>query len=670
MSFKRIFSHRLTLPTCLALILAASAHAADISSYPASFFAAAHPNTAYDMIRRLPGFVFDDGTNARGYSGTAGNVLIDGQRPTAKTDDLKSILQRIPASDVNTIEVISGNPRGLNMEGHTVVANVIRKRSAVTDLIASASTNTWLDGHTVHDLKLEYIHTEGHWRYEASIERFPNYDDAAGQGSNVVTTFLGGNERQHINYTSAAEGWDFNSAVTMPLLKGQFRANLTIQDSPNSSVLRYFSSTGSQKVLDDSHQNNIEFGTHWTGEWNGFFLSILSLQRLGHYTELNALYAPESSQIFSTAQNTGESIFHAVMRYDGFAHFSIEGGGEAVYNFLRSRSNYIENTVVISLPGANADVSEERGQAFLQLTWKFSTNVSLLAGSRFEFSTIRERGNANQTRSFFYPKPRFVLSWTPNHENQLRLRIQRKVGQLDFTNFAASSDLLTSGVHAGNSQLRPDQHMQYELYYQRQFWKSGALRLGLLHEDLKDVVDRVPIYANGAIYDAPGNLASGQDDKIYADGSLPLKRFGISGGTVRLKSTFRFSSVEDPVTDQMRRISGERPYSVRIYFSQDLPRWHSTWGIDFDAGWDEYYYRVQSYEHRYMTPPYLQIHWQYDPTAAWSLRVEADNIVPFTFRQTVISYNGLRGSSAPAQITTLQINSQPRLFLQIRHTFG
>ena len=64
-------------------------------SYPASFFAGAQLTTAYDLVGRLPGFVYDSGRNARGFSGTAGNVLIDGMRPTAKTDDLTTILQRI-----------------------------------------------------------------------------------------------------------------------------------------------------------------------------------------------------------------------------------------------------------------------------------------------------------------------------------------------------------------------------------------------------------------------------------------------------------------------------------------------------------------------------------------------------------------------------------------------
>ena len=52
------------------------------------------------MIERLPGFVFDDGSSVRGFEGAAGNVLIDGQLPTSKTDDLESVLRRIPASQV------------------------------------------------------------------------------------------------------------------------------------------------------------------------------------------------------------------------------------------------------------------------------------------------------------------------------------------------------------------------------------------------------------------------------------------------------------------------------------------------------------------------------------------------------------------------------------------
>ena len=76
--------------------------------YQPSFFAAGRPDTAYDMVLLLPAFTFDPGGAARGYEASAGNVLIDGQRPSTKFDSLTDILKRIPASSIARVEVIRG----------------------------------------------------------------------------------------------------------------------------------------------------------------------------------------------------------------------------------------------------------------------------------------------------------------------------------------------------------------------------------------------------------------------------------------------------------------------------------------------------------------------------------------------------------------------------------
>ena len=76
-------------------------------TYDPAFFAAAKPESAYDMVLLLPGFAFDPGDqDSRGLASAAGNVLIDGRRPAAKTDSLANILRRIPASGVTRIELI------------------------------------------------------------------------------------------------------------------------------------------------------------------------------------------------------------------------------------------------------------------------------------------------------------------------------------------------------------------------------------------------------------------------------------------------------------------------------------------------------------------------------------------------------------------------------------
>ena len=114
-------------------------------SYKPDFFAQFRPNTAMDMIGRIPGFSFDGGAFARGFSGTAGNVLIDGERPPSRNDSLGSILSRIPASAVVRIDVIRGGAEGIDMQGKAIIANVIRKPDAgLTGALSSginANTN-------------------------------------------------------------------------------------------------------------------------------------------------------------------------------------------------------------------------------------------------------------------------------------------------------------------------------------------------------------------------------------------------------------------------------------------------------------------------------------------------------------------------------------------------
>ena len=135
---------------------------AAIASYPAAYFAGAQLSTAYDMVGRLPGFVFDDGNSARGFAGTAGNVLINSARPTAKTDDLQAILKRIAATRVARIDIIRGGAPGIDMQGQSVVANVILIRGQSTIIVATLQNTFYGDGHDGPGGTLQY--TLQRWR--------------------------------------------------------------------------------------------------------------------------------------------------------------------------------------------------------------------------------------------------------------------------------------------------------------------------------------------------------------------------------------------------------------------------------------------------------------------------------------------------------------------------
>ena len=123
----------------------------------------------------------------RGFGGAAGNVLIDGARPATKNDSLDQLLQRIPASDVARIDVIRGAAPGIDMQGKTVIANVIRKTDNGLKL-TTAVQGTWdANGHFDHGLRLEGSKRSGDTSYEAGLLIGTGADDGTGRGPRIVT---------------------------------------------------------------------------------------------------------------------------------------------------------------------------------------------------------------------------------------------------------------------------------------------------------------------------------------------------------------------------------------------------------------------------------------------------------------------------------------------------
>jgi len=662
--------------TVLALSAAPAAHAADGGSavivYRPDFFAAAHPTTAYDMIGRLPGFTFNDGGTARGFAGTSGNVLIDGQRPTSKTDDLQSVLSRIPASDVERIELIRGGAPGIDMQGQTVVANVIRKTADSTNIVVTASDNIWTRTHeTVPQVDVQFAQHSGDSTYEASATRYGNYDDSVGFGfHNVTDVGTGTVMHQSAHNSGRGSGGGFTGAATVPLLGGQFKANLALQASPFHSAVAYAAPGDDQLITDKSGSNNAELGLHWDGKIGNTELETLFLQRLGHQTDANESVETGDDELFASHTNTGESIARATLRYLPINTLTLEGAIEGAYNFLNGTSRFIDNGTNIPIPSGNASVNEKRGELFAQATWKISDKLMLEAGMRAELSTISEKGDVTQSRTFFYPKPRVVLTWSPDAQTQFRLRYERVLGQLDFNNFVASSNLSSTGVNAGNANLRPDQHEQFELSAERHFWEKGAIVVTLLHEKIKDVVDYIPITNLSGTFDAPGNIGTGSNDQVDVELTLPLDKLGLSNGLIKATNIFRFSKVRDPETGDNRVISGERPQDIEWTLSQDIPSLKSTWSIFYFNCWDEYYYRLSQTRHRSTIPPYLELTWDYTPTPDWTFRLAVYNAGAFTYDDTLYDYAGPRASNGLSEVEQLSIKSQPRIYFRIRKTFN
>jgi outer membrane receptor protein involved in Fe transport len=463
-------------------------------------------------------------------------------------------------------------------------------------------------------------------------------------------------------------GVGFTAAYSGPDLGGQLRGNFKLEETYFNNGLSY-GLPPTVVVNDHSRGRDGEIGATYERKIGGYDLEITGLQHLERDSATEVATVPGDNAFFGQNTRTGESILRGTVRYALNPSLNLEAGGEGAYNFLVSDERLIDNGALIALPSANVTVDEKRGELFGQATWKINPKLTLEAGARFEYSTIEESGDTSKSRSFFYAKPRLLLTWDPYTNTEVRLRVERKLGQLNFSSFVSQADLKNAIVNAGNPDLRPDQHWQFEAALEQRFWGKGSIVITGLHEELTDVADYTPLVGSNPPIDGPGNIGKGTSDQLDIEGTVPLDRLGILGGQLKTTTIWRISEVTDPVTHQSRRISGQRPDVLQGTFQQDLPQWKSTWSLTYFKGWRETYYRLGEIDRYHIGNQYMQFEWDYKPTSDLLISAQLDNLLPFKFSRHRTVWDGSRAVDPVLFDDYRTVQSQPRLYLKVRKTF-
>ncbi|MDB5443280.1 MAG: hypothetical protein JWP73_1656 [Phenylobacterium sp.] len=607
-----------------------------ISSYPASFFAAANTSTALDMVNRLPTFTLDTGDSVRGFEGAAGNVLLDGQRPTSKTDALDAILQRIPASKVERIDLIRGGAPGIDMQGKAVIANVIRKKDGSVRGLIQLATQHVEDGRNMGGIRLEGSGgLPGGRTWEANARLGQGPDDGAGPGRNE-TRFADGRRPQIARIKTA--GTDVvhqaTGAFETPALGGRLRVNgYAAREKFKEPEQDFFTSPvpnlqsfGYLQRTDDTEAGGRfirDFGPSTT-------LELVTLRTTRHRStdssafdaNAAALGAGAASDFFNDRRSS-ELILRAVMKHSFGQKLSLELGAENADNKLDSHTRFSIDAVAQAIPAANVRVEEKRTEAFLKTTWRPLADWTVDTALRYESSDISSRGDVVLAKSLQFAKPRLAVAWAPIASTQLRVRIERQVGQLNFDDFVASSSLTNGvGVTAGNPNLNPEQAWVVEGAVEQQLWAGSSVVLTARHFKITDVVDRGPVFAaGGAVFDQPSNIGEGTKDELSAAATLRFDRFGWKGALLKGDITKRWSEVTDPTTRAKRMISDLHPLDWNLSFSQDLAAQHASFGVDMFGGWRRTAYRFNFIE-TLKLQTYVKPFAEWKPRPDLSLRVE------------------------------------------------
>jgi hypothetical protein len=346
----------------------------------------------------------------------------------------------------------------------------------------------------------------------------------------------------------------------------------------------------------DSQTVRGEFGVDFSrtlgGDWTWKLIGLASGrdfaedQRRRRYT-LPA-HALASRTELSLDQRPAEAIARTTFARAGDHALRPEFGVEVAYNRLESALELEVNGAPINLPASNVLVQESRGEAFANAAWKFAADWTLEGGIAAEISKIEVTGDASEEQSFVFWKPSVAAIWAAGAKTQLKVGVRHTVGQLDFTDFAASAQIQDDIPIAGNPSLMPTQTTRAYALVDYRWGSQGALTLEVFGERRKDVLEYVILPSGGE-----GISNAGEADfwGLIGSTNVPLNWL-VEGAKIKANATLSASRFLDPLTGAERDVNGLATPTIDVEFRHDIEGEPWAWGLRYTAATEVVYYYV------------------------------------------------------------------------------
>jgi len=554
-------------------------------------FARFAPKTAYDMLVQVPGFTIREADQERGLGQASENVLINGERIANKTGGAIAELQRIAFANVERIEIVDASSLGIaGLAGQ--VANIILK-----DARKAGGQFEWRPDFRAHYSRpnlfrgnISYTGKTGGIDYTLSLE------DQAGRGA------IGGPEHFYAADGSLIERREEvfhqeSDTVTAKLRlafdgPGTAKGNLTLGYSPYwNPVYDYeqrFRADGN-----DGTRLRLQKLDGWMYDINADYefafgpgrLKVIGLRHFDHEpivsTQVDSFAsgAPDQGTRFTRDSHVTETIARGEYRWK-MGKNDLQVSLERAVNGLDQRGALATldpqgDFVPVPFPGGSGIVREVRYEGMATLSRPLGSGFNLQLAAGGETSTLERVDGDLAPRRFFRPKGSLTLGWQPDKNWDLSLKLRRRVGQISFYDFLAQPNLKSERQNSGNPDLVPPQSWEVELEVGRSLGAAGKTRLRGYYYAVEDIVDIVPIGADG---EGVGNLPHATRFGLESTSTIQFAPLGLPGAKLDAKLGFEIARVRDPLTGEMRPISGTQDRWAELNFRHDIPKSDFAWG--------------------------------------------------------------------------------------------
>jgi hypothetical protein len=648
--------------------------------YTPADFSRYAPNNAYDMLRQVPSFQIRDNENLRGLGQATGNVLFNGERPSNKGDDMYTQLSRIPAGNVERIEIVDGATLDIpGLSGQ--VANIIYRADSFSGQFS------WKPEFRAHYTDPLFTRGDvsvrgrsGTIEYEAALSN----DDSARSGAGGPTLIYDGagniierrrdvwNTHYDTPKLSGRITWD-PAGDTVANLGGHYQRKYD----------RYYEDgvrTG--PGLPNRIRTVYENADSWNYEVSGDYqfglgpgkLKLIGLRRFSHEPyHQEIITTPEggiaTGDRFAQTGDLGETITRGEYQWKMFGG-DWQLSGEAAFNTLDNVASIAvldPSGVFVDQPfdGGTGGVSEDRYEGLLSFGRKLTDklNFQVIAGA--EHSTITQTGANGLTRSFFRPKGSVSLAWTPSADFDVSVKLRRRVLQLSFYDFLARAFLNDGNQNESNNDLRPQQDWTYEGEINKKFGAWGSTKLILIYRDVEDRVDVIPLGTGEAV----GNIAKAKAGALDWTSTINLDPAGLKGVKVNTRVLLQKSSLRDPFTGEKRQWNGFTDKVIEFSFRHDIQGTDLAWGAGGNYAHYQPNYRRNQIDKTWEGPIFANVYVEHKNVMGLTVRAQLSNMYNARSKRNRTVYTGVRGESPVAFVEKRNRLIGPIFAFSVRGTF-
>ena len=524
--------------------------------------------SASDLLQNVPTIQTDmDGNvSLRGSSGV--KVLIDGKASLIAGGDVAQILQSIPASSIESVEVITNPSAKYDAEGQSGIINIVLKKNKKLGFngsvaLTAGNQNTY-NGNTNLSFQNNKVNLYGNYSYRAGDRLSDGYNNIAYRGKDDQDIpFFTGFANQLSNSKGSNKGHNVKAGIDYYLAEKSivsFSGGFNIRENDRSELLHINKLNQQGSAIELSNRTNIN-----KRSGDSYDLNLDFSQKFGKPNEeltFNFGYSKGNNDNFqeyntNIFNKNGSDVDLPVginvntglgddKNYNLQADYTLPISKTAKFEAgYRSQIRYAANNTMAKLLNnstgeydmdylvSNNFDSKDEVHAIYANYQNQIKNFGYQFGLRGENAALNTTSGAYSTEGIAFTPgkvaytrlyPSVYLTQKLEHDQQLQLNYSRRVNRprgWDTNPFLDVSDPLSH--RQGNPNLKPEDVHAYEFSYNK-YWKKVTFISSVYYRQTNDVIQRVRSApdADGVTLTTPENLTRERSTGLELIGKIDV----------------------------------------------------------------------------------------------------------------------------------------------------